>query len=145
MLQPSGVQVADLSRESHPRDSLRFSLPEARHGGAVRVILRETRARISLFALLEDMSNRPSSFTAVENSFERWCDNWCFDQPLKAFFRDFSQIFTVYFTPASNAIRNFSRNCIVLHLDSIDYRRIFASFLKLYIFTIYFMLNRPIN
>lgn len=66
VLQPSGVQVADLSRESHPRDSLRFSLPEARHGGAVRVILRETKARISLFALLEDMSNRPSSFTAVE-------------------------------------------------------------------------------
>lgn len=43
MLQPSGVQVADLSRESHPRDSLRFHLPEARHGGAVRVILRESK------------------------------------------------------------------------------------------------------
>lgn len=84
MLQPSGVQVADLSRESHPRDSLRFSLPEARHGGAVRVILRETRARISLFALLEDMSNRPSSFV---RSFVRWCDNWCFDQSLTAFSR----------------------------------------------------------
>lgn len=98
------------------------------------------RARISLFALLEDMSNRP----AVENSFVRRCDNWCFDQPLRIFSRFFANFHGIRFVTLYPTLRNFSGNCTVLHLDSIDYREFSQVFFFFnYIFTIYFILDRP--
>lgn len=92
------------------------------------------RARISLFALLEDMSNRPG-FTAVENSFVRRCDNWCFDQPLRIFSRFFANFHGILRYAVSNAQEFFWK----LHRTSSRFDRlsgIFASFFffKLYIY-----------
>lgn len=96
------------------------------------------RARISLFALLEDMSNRP----AVENSFVRRCDNWCFDQPLR--------IFSRFFANFHGSLRCIQRSGIFLEIAPyfISIRSTIGNFRKFffffnYIFTIYFILDRP--